>query len=131
MSKHTDENGVTRCPECGAALDTGARESLAKRAEQFIKDAQNVMSNYHAAIPLYSCALELAAEAALPRLRAEALWRRGVCYERLEMPDRALFDYEDAHRFDPGNDDYLKSMAELRADLDHEKRLKSRKRGKK
>jgi tetratricopeptide (TPR) repeat protein len=122
---------ATRCPECGAALDTGARESAAKRAEQFMKDAQNVRSDVYAAIPLFSCAIELAAEAALPRLRAEALWWRGKCYERLEILDRALFDYEDAYRFAPGNDDYLMSMADLRSDLDHEKRRRSRKRGKK
>jgi tetratricopeptide (TPR) repeat protein len=112
-----NENTVaTRCPECGAALDTGARKNAAKRAKRFMHDALKSASaeDWSTAISYYGCAIELATEAARPDIRAEAHWKRGDCYENRGDNDIALLDYEEAHKFDPEEDAYLAWLVELR-----------------
>jgi len=120
-----DGNSVERCPVCGTALDSGVRKNEAKRAAEFINKAEKMWGKQELrlAASLYSCALELATAAGRPDIRAEALWGRGQCYEDLGERGIALLDYEDAHKIDPDDDAYLTSLAELRAALDHEKRL--------
>jgi tetratricopeptide (TPR) repeat protein len=76
---------------------------------------------------IYGYAIELASEAGRQDLWVHAYWRRGECYEALG--DRALLDYEDAHKIDPEDDVYLSSLAELRAAQDREKRLAANTKG--
>jgi tetratricopeptide (TPR) repeat protein len=126
MSK--EKKIAKRCPVCGAALVNEAQKSAAKRIKQFTREARKQYADreYRLAASLYSCAMELAVEAASPTMRAEALWGRGECYEALDERDYALMDYEDAHKIDPDEDLYLKCVAELRTALDHEKRLEGK-----
>jgi tetratricopeptide (TPR) repeat protein len=101
------------------------KKDIPERAVGFIKEAKEMWkkSEFRMAASLYSCAIELASEAGRHDLRAHAYWGRGECYEALGDRDIALLDYEDAHKIDPDDDVYLSSLAELRAALDHEKRL--------
>jgi tetratricopeptide (TPR) repeat protein len=126
-------NSSSRCPVCGAALTAEARKKAAARAVQFIKEAKKQLGRleFRLAASLYSCAMELATEAAKPKTRAHAYWGRGECYEALGERESALLDYEDAHKIDPDDDVYLSCMAELRAALDHEKRLEEKAKGEK
>lgn len=72
--------------------------------------------NWEKALKVYILATEIA-----PKSSA-AFYERGICYEKMSQPQKALNDYENAYSLEKNNGKAAAAVARLRADLTSQKK---------